>query len=44
MFVNLFKALHVATYEITHTSTDDHLNVKDSWLDLWKCLWDNTID
>lgn len=44
MFVDLLKVSHTTTSDITHASADDHLNVKDSWLDLWKCLWDSTVD
>ena len=44
MFVNLFKILRVTVSDTIPASTDDHLNVKDSWLDLWKCLWSNNID
>ena len=44
MFINLFKASHITASNIIHTSTDDYLNVKDSWLDLWRCLWDSAID
>jgi len=44
MFVNLLKASRITTSDIIHNSIDDNLNAKDSWLDLWKCLWDNTVD
>jgi hypothetical protein len=44
MFTNLFKTSCFTTPDVINTSIDDQLNVKDSWLDLWKCLWDSTID
>lgn len=44
MFVNLLEVSHITDSDTIHASADDHLNVKDSWLDLWTCLWDSTID
>ena len=42
--MDLLKPSRTATSETVHAYIDDHLNVQDSWFDLWKCLWDNTVD